>query len=132
MKNTLLKSAQIFVLMTFVNFILSVLILYIFRLSGGNFGMHPFLILIECGFVSVVAFITVIIFKRNYHFVLRMALLFEIIYLICLVLSGFNPFGTKEEHVFSLLTYLNSLITFGIICLFNFLYSKKITSKSKS
>ncbi|PTT71472.1 hypothetical protein DBR25_16565 [Chryseobacterium sp. HMWF001] len=60
-----------------------------------------------------------------------MALLFEIIYLICLILSGFNPFGTKEEHIFSLLIYLNSLITFGVICLFNFLYLKIITSDLK-
>ncbi|WP_155845033.1 hypothetical protein [Chryseobacterium daeguense] len=101
------------------------------KLPGGNFGMHPFLILIECGFVSVVAFITVIIFKKNYHSILRMALLFEIIYVIGLVLSGFNPYGTKDQNILSLLTYLNSLITFFIIYLFNFLYSKIIISKSK-
>lgn len=132
MKNILLKSAEIFVLMSIINFVLSVLILYIMKLPGGNFGMHPFLILIECGFVSVVAFITVIIFKKNYHSILRMALLFEIIYVIGLVLSGFNPYGTKDENIFALLTYLNSLITFFMIYLFNFLYIKIITSKSKN
>lgn len=132
MKNILLKSAEIFVLMTIINFVLSVLILYITKLPGGNFGMHPFLILIECGFVSVVAFITVILFKKNYHSILRMAFLFEIIYLISLILSGFNPFGTKDGNIFSLLTYLNSLITFCIIYLFNFLYSKIISTKSKN
>lgn len=94
--------------------------------------MHPFLILIECGFVSVVAFITVMIFKRNYHSILRMAFLFEVIYLICLILSGFNPYGTNDEHVFSLLTYLNSLITFCFVYLFNLLYSKLILKKSKN
>jgi hypothetical protein len=131
MKNILLKSAQIFVLMSFINFLLSVLILYMIRLPGGNFGMHPFLILIECSFVSVVAFITVVIFKKNYHSILKMAFLFEIIYLICLVLSGFNPYGTNDEHVFSLLTYLNSLITFYFVYFFNFLYSKLIFKKIK-
>lgn len=132
MKNILLKSAQIFVLMSFINFLLSILMLYVIRLPGGNFGMHPFLILIECGFVSVVAFITVMIFKRNYHSILRMAFLFEVIYLICLILSGFNPYGTNDEHVFSLLTYLNSLITFCFVYLFNLLYSKLILKKSKN
>jgi hypothetical protein len=132
MKNILLKSAQIFVLMTFINFLLSILMLYMMRLPGGNFGMHPFLVLIECGFVSVLAFITVIIFKKNYHSILRMAFLFEVIYLICLILSGFNPYGTNDEHVFSLLTYLNSLITFCFVYLFNLLYSKLILKKSKN
>ena len=132
MKNILLKSAQIFVLMSFINFLLSVLMLYMMRLPGGNFGMHPFLILIECGFASVVAFITVILFKKNYHSILRMAFLFEVIYLICLILSGFNPYGTNDEHVFSLLTYLNSLITFCFVYLFNLLYSKLIFKNQKT
>ncbi len=131
MKNILLKSAQIFVLMTIINFLLSVLILYFTRLSGGNFGMHPFLILIECCFVCVVAFITVMIFKKNYHSILRITVLFEIIYLISLIFSGFNPFGTEDENIFSLLIYLNSIITFFIVYFFKLLYSKIISAKIK-
>lgn len=131
MKNILLKSAQVFVLMTFINFLLSILVLYLLNIHDGSFGMHLFLILIECCLVSVVAFITVMIFKKSYYSISRIAVLFEIIYLICLMLSGFNPFGTKEVNVFSLFIYINSAITFFIIYLYHVLYSKIIMTKSK-
>jgi hypothetical protein len=131
MKNILVKSALVFIFMTIINFVLSILILYLPNIHSGSFGMHPFLILIECCFVSVIAFITVIIFKKNYQSVLRIAILYVVIYLVVLILSGFNPFGEKEKRTFSLLIYINSGITFFIVYLLILLYSKIILSTSK-
>jgi len=132
MKNILLKSTQVFVLMSMMNLLLSVLILNIARFPGGNFGMYPFLILIECVLTSVVAFITVCIFRKNYQSVLRIAVLFQTIYLIGLILTGFNPFGSDEMNVFSLLLYINSFIVLFITYLFRLLFSKIILTKSKN
>ncbi|WEK68276.1 MAG: hypothetical protein P0Y62_10385 [Candidatus Chryseobacterium colombiense] len=132
MKNILLKSAQTFVLMSIMNLLLSALILNIACFPGGSFGMYPFLILIESLVTSVVAFITVCIFRKNYRSVLRMAVLFQIIYLISLILVGFNPFGSDVMNIFSLLLYINSFIVLLIVYLFDLLYSKIILGKSKN
>jgi hypothetical protein len=131
MKNILLKSAQTFVLMSIMNLLLSALILNI-AFSRRSFGMYPFLILIESLVTSVVAFITVCIFRKNYRSVLRMAVLFQIIYLIILILVGFNPFGSDVMNIFSLLLYINSFIVLLIVYLFDLLYSKIILAKSKN
>lgn len=131
MKNILLKSALVFVFMSFLNFVFSILILYITNLPGGGFGMSPFLILIENIIVSVIGFITVLIFKKSYDSIMRMAVLFEIIYLFGLIVSGFNPFGSNDTNFFSLLIYVNSGITFLIIYLLDLSYSKISSSKNK-
>jgi len=125
MKNILLKSAQIFVMMAISNFLLSVLMLYIFDLPGGSFGMHPVFVLMHCSIASFIAFITVVIFKKNYYSVLRVATLFQTIYLIGLILSGLNPFGFDAFNTFSLLIFINSFIVFLMIYLLHLWYSKK-------
>ena len=128
MKNILLKSAEVIVFMCVMNFLLSVLTLNITNLPGGNFGMYPFLILIECLVVSIVVFLTVLIFKKRYDSILKIAILFQIMYVISLILSGFNPFKVDcVDNIFSLLLYVNSIIILLII----FLYSKIISSKNK-
>lgn len=131
MKNILLKSVHIFGAMTFLNFVLSLLILNVANLSDGAYGMTPFLILIENIIVSVIGFITVLIFKKSYHSIMRIAVLFEIIYLIGLIVSGFNPFGNNNDNFFSLLIYANSGIVLGIIYLSNLIDSKISSSKNK-
>lgn len=131
MKNILLKSSEVFVIMTFLNFIFSVLILFLTDLPGGDFGMYPFLILIECLIVSVISFITIVIFKSSYNSIFKIALLFEIIYLFSLIIFGFNPFGNEDSNIFSLLIYLNSCVIFFIIYFFNLCYSKLISLKSR-
>lgn len=129
MKNILLKSAQVFVFMSLMNFLLSVLMLNIMDLSGGSFGMYPFLVLIECLVVSLVAFITVLIFKKIYNSIFKMAILFQVVYIISLILTGFNPFrADSDSNFFGLLLYVNSIIVLIII----FLYSKIISSKNKN
>jgi len=132
MKNILLKSAQIFVLMSMMNFLLSVFILNIVHFPDGHFGMHPFLILIECLVALIVAFITVCIFRKNYHSVLRIAALFQAVYFICLILSGFNPFGSHDINIYSLLLYVNSFIVLLIVYLLHLFYLKIILAKSKN
>ncbi len=132
MKNILLKSIQIFAFMSMMNLLLSVLISNIVRFPGGSFGMYPFLLLIVCLVTSVIAFITVCIFRKSYHSVLRIAALFQIIYLISLILIGFNPFGSDAVNILSLLLYINSFIVLLVVYLLYLLYSKIILAKSKN
>lgn len=132
MKNILLKSAQIVVLMSMMNLLLSVLIINMAHFPYRSFGMYPFLILIECLVASVVTFITVCIFKKSYESVLKIAILFQIIYLISLILTGFNPWGSDDMNIFSLLLYVNSFIVFLIVYLFRLLYSKIISVNQKT
>lgn len=125
MKNVLLKSAQVFVSMSILNFLLSIVTLSVLDLPGGSFGMFPFLILAECCITAIIAWITVIIFKRNYNSVEKMAVLFEIIYLTSLIISGFYPFGRGNDSHVSLLIYLNSVIVLIMIYFGNQLISSK-------
>ncbi|UMQ44040.1 hypothetical protein MKS83_10115 [Chryseobacterium sp. Y16C] len=132
MKNILLKSIQIFAFMSMMNLLLSVLISNIAHFPGGSFGMYPFLLLIECLVASAIAFITVCIFRKSYRSVLRIAVLFQIIYLISLILIGFNPFGSDAVNILSLLLYINSFIVLLVVYLLYLLYSKIILGKSKN
>lgn len=128
MKN-IFVSLVIFVSMTVCNFLLSILILHILNLPGGDFGMHPFLILINCLLTSFISFITVVIFKKNYHSNLRTTTLFQTIYIISLILSGFNPIGVSEINIFSLLIFINSFVVFLMMYLLHAWYAKKFNQK---
>lgn len=128
MKNVLLRSAQIFVSMSILNFLLCIVTLSVLNLPGGTFGMFPFLILAECCITTVIAFITVLFFKRNYDSVGKIAVLFEIIYLTSLIISGFYPFGRDDDSLVSLLMYLNS----GIVLFLIYFGNQIISSKRKS
>ncbi|ASK30634.1 hypothetical protein CEY12_11150 [Chryseobacterium sp. T16E-39] len=131
MKNILINSIMIFGVMTFLNFVMSILIVSLLNLPGGSYGMAPFLILMEGIIVSVIGFITVLIFKKSYHSMIRIAVLFEIIYLFSLIISGFNPFGSRDDHFFSVLTYANSGIVLLVIYLIDLINSKISFSKDK-
>lgn len=136
MKNILLKSLVVFGVMSILNSLFASLVLdYLVKLSSGNWGMFPFIIWIECLVVSFVGLITVIIFKKHYHSLLRSAILFEVLYLLLLIISGTNPFlyfFEKDDVSFlNLSLYVSSFISFLIIFLFNFIYLKIISFKTK-
>ncbi|WP_370899432.1 hypothetical protein [Chryseobacterium gossypii] len=136
MKNILLKSLSLFIIMSFLNFVFSVLILSLTDVSGGNFGMFPFFILIECLIISVIGIITVLIFKKHYSSIMRAAVLFEILYVLVLIISGINPFlfffERESENLFSFLLYVNSLIAYLIIYLFVTVYPKIMAARSEN
>ena len=137
MKNILLKSLVIFVVMSILNFLFSMLVLsYMVKLSAGSWGMAPFIIWILCLAISFIGLITVIIFRRHYQSLLRSAILFEILYLFILIISRTNPFlyffEKDDENFFNLSLYINSFIVFAIIYFFISVYSKIILAKSKN
>ncbi|GAB0155386.1 hypothetical protein CHRYSEOSP005_06470 [Chryseobacterium sp. Alg-005] len=136
MKNIVLKSLTTFVVMSLLNFLFTVWTIGFLHLPGGNFGMFPFLILIFCSIISLIGLITVLIFRKSYHSILRISILFETIYLFLLIISGNNPFlyfsEASNESILNLLMYINSFIVFLIIYLFDLIYSKIIISNLKT
>jgi hypothetical protein len=60
-------------------------------LPGGDFGMYSYFILIFCSVITAIGLLTVIIFRKSYHSIFRIAILFEAIYLLFLIISGNNP-----------------------------------------
>ena len=135
MKNVVLKSILIFIIMSILNIGLADESVRYLKLPGGDFGMLSFAVLIGCCIISGVGLVTVLIFKNNYHSVFRMAILFEILYLLMLIMSGTNPFAYFSENtdrkLLNLMLYLNSVGVFFVVCLFNFIYLKIISFKRK-
>lgn len=135
MKNILIKSLLTFAAMTILTIWLADWAVGFLHLPGGDFGMLSFAVLIGCLIISGIGFITILIFKNNYHSVYRIAILFEVLYLFMLMISGTNPFTYFTEKtdgkLLNLLLYLNSIIVFFIICVLNLIYLKIISFKSK-
>lgn len=100
----------------------------VLKLPGGSYGMVSLLMLILCSVITGIGLLTVVIFRKNYYSILRMAVLFEIIYLVFLVISGNNPFlyfnETTNENLLTLMVYGNALAVFIIMSLLHFLYLK--------
>ncbi|SHK55392.1 hypothetical protein [Chryseobacterium polytrichastri] len=136
MKNSVLKSLLIFVVMSLLNAQFSEWILYFLKERSDGVAMVPIGVLVECLIVTVISFITILIFRKNYDSVLKMAVLFEIIYIITLMISGTNPlqyfFNKGDAEFLALFLYINSLIVLFILFLFDLLYSKIILSKSRN
>ncbi|MFY1046894.1 hypothetical protein ACOOWA_09775 [Chryseobacterium sp. GP-SGM7] len=135
MKNVLLKSLGIFIVMSLLNAQFTEWTLQQTHLPVGNYGMLPILIIIECAIVSVVGFVTVLIFKKHYNSIFRIAMLFEILYLLLLIISGVNPFlyffERIEDNLLNLFLYLNSFLIFIIILIFEKCL-KLISSKNQN
>jgi hypothetical protein len=133
MKNIFLKTILVFVVMTIFNTGFVDESVKFLELPGGDFGMLSLSILIGCLIVSLVGLITVFIFKQQYHSLWKIALLFEVLYLLMLILSGTNPFIYFIEHtnnnLLNVLLYTNSIGIFLILVLFDLVYSKVIRSK---
>ncbi|NML68200.1 hypothetical protein HHL23_00025 [Chryseobacterium sp. RP-3-3] len=136
MKNILMRSLAIFIVMSLLNAQFSEWTLRFLKEKSGGIAMVPVGVLVECLIVTIVSFITILLFRKNYSSVLRIAVLFEIIYLITLVISGTNPleyFSNKgDAGLLALFLYVNSVVVFLIILVFDLLYSKITASKIKN
>ncbi|KMQ59505.1 hypothetical protein ACM46_20690 [Chryseobacterium angstadtii] len=135
MKNLILKSILIFGIMTFLNAGLVGESVKLIGLPPSSHTLHGFAIFIGCLIICVVSFITILIFQKSYNAVWKVALLFEILYLLMLLWSKINPFTyftqPTDDHLLDMMLYLNSIIIFLVICLFDVIYSKIISSKIK-
>lgn len=104
------------------------------HLPGGDFGMLSLAVLIGCIISSGVGLVTVVIFKSTYQSVVRIAILFEVLYLFMLMISGTNPFTYFSEKtnakLLNVLLYMNAVVVFLIVIAIHFMYVK-IKSKKK-
>lgn len=135
MKNIFL-SLLIFVVMSLLHAQFTEWTVRFLSLPGGDFGMYSYLILIFCSVITAIGLITVIIFRKSYHSIFRIAILFEAIYLLFLIISGNNPFAyftnSSNENLLMVMMYANSLIILILMFLFHLIYSKIILTKSKN
>ncbi len=136
MKNVLLKCLAVFVVMSFLNTQLAYWSGEFLRLPNSQFGMLSTAVLVGSLIISVIALITVLIFRRSYNSIWKAAVLFEILYLLMLMLSGAHPFAyfieNSDHHLIDLLLYINSIVIFIFICLFDIVYSKIISGRIKN
>ncbi|MGG5210902.1 hypothetical protein ACQWU4_18430 [Chryseobacterium sp. MIQD13] len=136
MKNILLKSLAVFVVMSFLNTQLAYWSGEFLKLPGGQFGMLSTAVLVGSLIITVIGLITILIFRRGYDTLWKMAVLFEILYLLMLMLSGAGPFAyfteSTDSHLIDLLLYINSIVIFLIVCLFDIIYSRIISAKIKN
>lgn len=100
----------------------------ILSLPGGSFGMYSILILIVCSIITGIGLITVILFRKIYGSIVKIAILFEIIYLFFLIITGNNPFlyfsNSTDENVLTIMMYFNALIIFFLMYVIHKIYSK--------
>lgn len=136
MKNILLKSLIVFVGMSILNIELigwcKFLLQYPYKMVGGILYSVLYL---EYTIITIIGSITVFIFRKNYTSLFKIALLFEILYLITLIYSGVNPFKyfrtQSDLNLTKLLFYLNSFVVLIIMYFVHLIYSKLILAKSK-
>ena len=135
MKNIFL-SLFIFIVMSLIHAQLTEYAVKFLRLPGGDFGMYSMFILIMCLIITGIGLLTVIIFRKSYDSILKIAILFEIIYLFFLIISGNNPFlyffESKNENLLMTMMYIISIIIFLLFCLIHFFYKKIILSRNKN
>ena len=135
MKNIFL-SLLVFVVMSLLHAQFTEWTVRFLSLPGGDFGMYSYFILIFCSVITAIGLLTVIIFRKHYYSILRIAMLFEIIYLLFLVISGNNPFiyfsDSTSENLLKIFMYVISFIVLFIMYLVHLIYSKIILSKSKN
>lgn len=127
---------MIFVVMSLLHTQLTDWAVKYLRLPGGDYGMYSIFILIFCSVITAIGLVTVIIFRKHYYSILRIAILFEIIYLSFLLISGNNPFAylseSNNENLLKIFMYVISFIVLLIMYLVQLIYSKIILSKSKN
>ncbi len=135
MKNIFL-SLLIFIVMSLIHAQLTEYAVKFLRLPGDDFGMYSIFILIMCLIITGIGLLTVIIFRKSYDSILKIAILFEIIYLFFLVISGSNPFlyffESKNENLLMTMMYLISIIVFLLFYLIHLIYQKIILSKNQN
>ncbi|KAA0126284.1 hypothetical protein FY557_18195 [Chryseobacterium sp. SN22] len=105
------------------------------KLPGGSYGMFSVFMLIFCSVITGIGLLTAVIFRKTYYSILRMAVLFEIIYLLFLIISGNNPFlyfyEATNENLLMIMVYGNAVVVFIIMYLVHLLYSKINSSADK-
>ena len=135
MKNIFL-SLLIFVVMSLLHAQFTEWAVRMLGLPGGDFGMYSYLILIFCSMMTAVGLLTVILFKKSYQSILRIAILFEVIYLLFLIISGNNPFlyfsDSTNENLLMIMMY--GIAGLVLLCMFlvHLLHLKIISSKNKN
>ncbi|MDR2237803.1 MAG: hypothetical protein LBE92_16900 [Chryseobacterium sp.] len=136
MKNILLKSILILGIMTFLNAGLVGESVKWIGMPPSSHTLHGFAVFVGCLIISGISFATILIFKKSYDAVWKVAVLFEILYLLMLVWSQVNPFTYFTKHtddsLIDLLLYVNSIVVFLVIFLADFVLSKIIASKHKN
>lgn len=134
MKNIFL-SLLVFVVMSLLHAQFTEWTVRFLSLPGGDFGMYSYFILIFCSVITAIGLLTVIIFRKSYHSIFRIAILFEAIYLLFLIISGNNPFAyftnSSNENLLMMM-YLNSFFVLLMMFLIDRLYSKINLAKSKN
>ncbi|AZA88123.1 hypothetical protein EG349_15635 [Chryseobacterium shandongense] len=102
-------------------------------LPGGVYGIYSILILAFCSVIAAIGLVTVIIFRKHYYSILRIAILFEIIYLLFLFFSRINPFvylsDPNNENLLKVFMYGIGLAILFIMYLIHLVYSKIILSQ---
>ncbi len=135
MKNIFL-SLIVFVVMSLLHAQFTEWAVKFLGLPGGDYGMFSYLILIFCAVITAIGLAVVIIFRKSYHSIVIMAVLFEVIYLSFLIISGKNPFlyfsKPTNENLLEIFMYTNAFIIFLVMFLIDLLYSKIISAKSKN
>ncbi len=134
MKNIFL-SLVIFVVMSLLHAQFTDWIVRFLKLRGGDYGMYSMLILIFSSVITTIGLVTVIIFRKSCDSILKIAILYEVIYLLFLIISGNNPFKyfseSTNENLLMTMMYSNSITVFLLMFLIHLLYSKIIFSKNK-
>ncbi|GEN76004.1 hypothetical protein [Chryseobacterium hagamense] len=127
MKNIFL-SLMVFVVMSLLHAQFADWEVGFLKLPGGSYGMFSGFMLIFCSVVTGIGVLTVAIFRRNYYSILRMAVLFEVIHLLFLAISGNNPFlyfyKATHENLLMVMVYGNAIAVFLIMYLLDVLYLK--------
>ncbi|WP_294282927.1 hypothetical protein [uncultured Chryseobacterium sp.] len=127
MKNIFLSLA-IFVVMSLLHAQFADWEVGLLKLPGGSYGMFSVFMLIFCSIITGIGFLTVVIFRKTYYSILRAAVLFEIIYLLFLIISGNNPFlyfyDPTNENLLMIMVYGNAPVLFIIMYLVHLMYSK--------
>lgn len=102
------------------------------HLPGGEYGMYSLFILVFCSVITAIGLVTVIIFRKHYDSILRIAILFEIIYRLFLLISGNNPFAylsdPNNENLLKIFMYGIGLGILFMMYLIHIFYSKIILS----
>ncbi|MFN4364748.1 hypothetical protein [Chryseobacterium hispalense] len=131
MKNIFL-SLMVFVVMSLLHAQFTDWAVKQLRLPGEDYGMYSLFILVFCSVITAIGLVTVTIFRKHYGSIFRIAILFEIIYLLFLLISGNNPFAyLSDPNNENLLKIFMYGIGFGILFmmyLIHIFYSKIILS----
>ncbi len=127
MKN-IFVSLAVFVMMSLLHAQFADWEVDLLKLPGGSYGMLSVFIIILCSIITGIGLLTVVIFRKNYYSISRIAVLFEVIYLLFLIISGNNPFlyfsEATDENLLMIIIYGNALVVFLIMFIVHLLYLK--------